>query len=101
MPDKKIVPAIFVSNWEEGSVESPCDVELDTLKIVNIVASDEGEDFEHLINEEVQIPNGGKLRANQPTVYVAFALSFNEDENAYFVDESCAEEFRKTLTNQL
>lgn len=51
----KTTKAIFYSNWVEGLVDSPCEVDLDTGEIINIETVDVGEEFESFIDQTITI----------------------------------------------
>lgn len=52
-----IVNGKYVSLWDEGNVETPCKVNVNTGEITNIIASEDCDHLEHLIREFVLIGN--------------------------------------------
>lgn len=53
MAQRKILVE-FNSNWEEGTVTSEAQLNLETGEITDIVVSDEGVEFEHLLSETIE-----------------------------------------------
>lgn len=51
---------VYVSEWEEGLVESPCVLNTADFSFEAEV-SEEGEDFEHLLREYIEIEKNGVL----------------------------------------
>ncbi len=45
----------YISEWEEGDVVSECFIDLVRGEIVHIETSDEGADYEHHIQDQVQV----------------------------------------------
>jgi hypothetical protein len=52
------IAAIYRSVWEEGVVETPCFIEMGSTNIVDIASSDEGQDYEHHVRDEVDMVIG-------------------------------------------
>lgn len=84
-----IIPAIFRSVWEEGTVESPCDVDTETLEVFDIITADEGEHFEHLVRQEVLVKVG-------QDEYEPFPVE-EDDEYEYVVDPDVKDAFLEAV----
>ncbi len=52
------IPVIYQSVWEEGVVETNAEFNVKTGEIRNIEASDEGSDFESLVEENIVSHDG-------------------------------------------
>lgn len=50
----------YHSDWEEGEISTNCSICKAELSIVHIESSDEGDDYEHLISESVEVFINGK-----------------------------------------
>lgn len=50
----------YISHWSEGSVYSECSIDTDSLSVVSVEVSDDGEHYEHLESEEVEIEINGQ-----------------------------------------
>lgn len=84
-----IIPAIFRSVWEEGTVESPCDIDTETFEVFDIITVNEGEQFEHLIRQEVLVKVG-------QDEYEPFLVEEN-NEYEYVVDADVKDSFLETV----
>lgn len=74
----QIVPSVFVSRWDEGLIFTPCDVDLSTGKVINIVPVDDCENLEHLISQSVELEHKS-----------GSVITFNveeQDNGEFFVD---------------
>ncbi|AKO78250.1 hypothetical protein EN12_24490 [Vibrio cholerae] len=61
-----IIDATFVSQWDEGNVETACKVNLETLEITDIEQSDDSENMIHLLEETVEVTINGKYEIYHP-----------------------------------
>lgn len=52
---KDVLDIQYISEWEEGTVETTAQINIDSFKIFNIKTSDIGDDYEHLISEHIEI----------------------------------------------
>lgn len=70
------VKAEFVSEWEEGNVYSDCMIDLSNGLVTDIVVSNEGEDYEYLVQEKVIV----SLPDNAILEYIVEANKNNDYE---------------------
>lgn len=52
--------ATYVSNWDEGEVETTCQIDLMTGDVSDIELSDDHDHFEHHNYDEIQVKIGNK-----------------------------------------
>jgi hypothetical protein len=83
--EEHLTPVIFESMWEEGTVSTKANLNLKTGEVVDIVAADEGDDYEHLISENIVVivshPAPGK---GSPLTSIDVPVARNED-GRYFI----------------
>lgn len=75
--DTLLTPAVFTSVWEEGLVDSPCDVSLVDGEVVNIISADTGDDFENLVSQHISVKNSKSEFVD---------LTVTEEDDSFFVD---------------
>ncbi len=73
----KAIQATFVSLWDEGKVETECKINLDTLEVFDIEASDDSEGMMHLLEETVEVEVNGRFEF----------YTVNEVNDKYFIGE--------------
>lgn len=49
------IEGVYCSHWEEGDVETTCVIDLNEFEVVEISQSDEGQEFDTLKHESVQV----------------------------------------------
>lgn len=58
----KVLPVQFISSWNEGDVETPAKLNLETGEIFDIEKSDDGDNYQGLSGQFVEAVDG-KVRA--------------------------------------
>ncbi len=53
----------YTSVWEEGEVTSHCAISLSSLSIVSCAPSNDGDHYEHLVEEYAQVKIAGEYHA--------------------------------------
>ncbi|KOF28005.1 hypothetical protein ND973_13780 [Vibrio diabolicus] len=61
-----IIDATFVSQWDEGNVETTCKVNLETLEVTDIEQSDDSEHMINLLEEAVEVTINEKYEIHHP-----------------------------------
>ncbi|EGR3228708.1 hypothetical protein DC914_RS24085 [Vibrio parahaemolyticus] len=74
----KTIEATFVSQWDEGNVETTCKVNLETLEVTDIEQSDDSENMINLLEETVEVTINGKYEIYHPA----------QKGDNYFIEES-------------
>ena len=82
-----IINALFESVWEEGSVVSNCKLDLDTGEIFDIDVSDDGCDFEYLIDSFLIFED------------VEYGISEGGGEFDYYLEANVLDELLLNLPN--
>ncbi len=57
----KVLPVQFISSWNEGDVETPAKLNLETGEVFDIEKSNDGEDYETLNAEYIATQSGAWL----------------------------------------
>lgn len=73
-----IIDATFVSQWDEGNVETTCKVNLETLEVTDIEQSEDSDYMIHLLEETVEVTINGKYEIYHP----------GQKGDNYFIEES-------------
>ncbi|EQM48070.1 hypothetical protein D051_0017 [Vibrio parahaemolyticus VPCR-2010] len=74
----KTIEATFVSQWDEGNVETTCKVNLETLEVTDIELSEDSDYMIHLLEETVEVTINGKYEIYHP----------GQKGDNYFIEES-------------
>lgn len=85
---KNTVNAIFQTVWSEGIIETDCKLDLGTGEIFDIDVSDDGSDFEHLIDSFLIFEDE------------AYGISDDSDEFEYYLEANILDELLLNLPNE-
>lgn len=85
---KNIVNAEFQTVWIGGIIETNCKLDLDTGEIFDIDVSDDGSDFEHLIDSFLIFEDE------------AYGISDNGEEFEYYLEANILDELLLNLPNE-
>ena len=55
-----IIKGVYTSKWEEGDIITQCLISLTTGEIVDVEVSDEGDNYESHIKDEIQVEVGNE-----------------------------------------